>query len=120
MVRSTRSAAFRDSFTCEFPGTLFARFGPRSSPVNSLESRAFCIAFVCLQRTQVAFRPLSRTRIQQQESECFGKATSLCSISMNHNSSSFESSLQLAFRSAMAHIENLGSQPVAATATLSE
>ena len=39
---------------------------------------------------------------------------------MNHNSSAFQSSLQLAFHSALAHLESLGDRPVRATATLSE
>ena len=39
---------------------------------------------------------------------------------MNHNSSSFQAALQVAYQSALAHLENLGNRPVAATAGLSE
>src|ERR1035437_6108969 len=40
--------------------------------------------------------------------------------SMNHNSSSFQAALQVAYQSPLAHLENLGNRPVAATADLSE
>src|ERR1035438_6506072 len=39
---------------------------------------------------------------------------------MNHNSSSFQAALQVAYQSPLAHLENLGNRPVAATAGLSE
>jgi glutamate/tyrosine decarboxylase-like PLP-dependent enzyme len=39
---------------------------------------------------------------------------------MNHSSLSFKASLQVASQSALVHLESLGSQPVAAAATLSE
>jgi len=39
---------------------------------------------------------------------------------MNHNASSFSAALQVAFDSALVHLEGLESQPVAATTTLSE